>query len=276
MNESCDYYSIELFSRNFFLSFQTLCRTECINCNNEWSTLTYTNRYCKMAELFTTVGTLHLLIAEASDIFSPHFIPKQLSKLSPKKMLNFNATTTKNVRLVVPTSSPDRPNPNNDPSTTVCAAFAAVCISSDNGDEIYKYDTFVQPCYDLSTDGVVGLGEEFVFESISSTSIISISVYAILSFANNNVIKDKDLDSSIQSRSSYTLFPSRYKASSPENRFESKIERRVVCVGMISIPVSRLEENKKVRLCEFDSFFFLVRSLLCNLTNVEFTVVPTF
>lgn len=200
-----------------------------------------------MAELFTTVGTLHLLIAEASDIFSPHFIPKQLSKLSPKKSLNLN-TTTKNVRLLVPTvaSSPDRPNPNSDPSTTVCAAFAAVSISSDNGDEIHKYDTFVQPCYDLSTDGVVGLGEEFVFESISSTSVISISVYAILSLANNNVIKDKDVESSIQSRSSYTLFSSKLKAPSPEKRFESKIERRVVCVGIISIPVSRLEENIKV------------------------------
>lgn len=198
-----------------------------------------------MAELFTTVGTLHVLIAEASDIFSPHFAPKQLSKLSPKKLPTVN---TSSKTLVVPVkSSPDRrPTPKGDPSTTVCAAFAAVSITSDNGDEIFKYDTFVQPCYDLGADGLVGLGEEFVFETISSSSIISISVYAILCLANQNAVKDKDLDSSIQSKSSYTLFSSRSKARSPGNQLEYRIDRSVVCVGTISIPVSRLEENKKV------------------------------
>ena len=194
-----------------------------------------------MAELFRTVGTLHVLIAEASDIFSPHFVPKQLSKLSPKKLLNANA--------VVPPvkSSPDRrPFPKGDPNTTVCAAFAAVSISSDNGDEIFKYDTFVQPCYDLGADGLVGLGEEFVFENLSSSSTISVSVYAILCMANQNAVKDKDLDSSIQSKSSYTLFSSRSKARSPGVQHDYIIDRSAVCVGKISIPVSRLEENKKV------------------------------
>ena len=200
-----------------------------------------------MAELFTAVGTLRLLIVQACDIFSPHFVPKQLSKLSPKKGTNGTSTSK------LSTTKSSSPNDSND---TVCAAFATVSICNDLGVEVHRYDTAVQPCYDLPSDGVLDMGEEFVFDGIPSTSVVIISVYSVLSSPSNfagSAVKEKENDSVGWNKSSYNLFSSKLRgtpigAMSGICYSPNKTEKRVICVGFASIPVSRLEENKSVRV----------------------------
>lgn len=194
------------------------------------------------AELFTTVGSLRVVIFQACDVFSAYYG----RKLSPKKLQNnFSlqsvATTTRNCQI------------NGQDYNHICAAFATITVCNDNGTVLHKYDTAIQPCYDLPADGQIAIGEEFIFDSIPSTCTISISIYSVAGNAAGTAIisreKENEKEQKTLSKSSYNLFSNPTRGgdlSAIERVLPSSIGTRIVCVGNTIIPVSRLEENKSV------------------------------
>ena len=215
-----------------------------------------------MTELFTTVGSLRVLLVKACDIFTPHFAPRQLLKLSPKKSTHYNVTN------ILPTNNKHTNgksihSSSNDLSTSVCAAFATVSVCEEAGTVLYKFNTEVQPCYDIPTDGLLDMGEEFLFDNINSSCVLSIALYSILSSSSggstHSTGREKENDnihskSLYNSKSTYNIFLSALRSTTTTNsanNIHSLVnsvhpENLVICVGKITIPVSRLEENKSV------------------------------
>lgn len=129
--------------------------------------------------IFTSYGTLRICLMEAVDVFE---LPGNRSRVK----LDANSKTQK--------------------------VFATVSINDENDCEILKYDTSSHPYFSTET---VAIGEEYIFEAVSSAYHVVVGLYSIhFHKINSSVIA----------------------------------ERTIHAIGTVKIPIDRLEENTPVWL----------------------------
>lgn len=98
--------------------------------------------------------------------------------------------------------------------------FVSVAISDTHGRDIVCYNTAPQVFY---TGESAAIGEEFIFDGVASSNALMVSFYSVVT-GQEAVTK---MDSSTS----------------------SKVPTSTRCLGLTSIPISRLEENKQVSWC---------------------------